>query len=61
MELCQYEFQFQNEYRRDLECNIGDVLGIVINQENLIRKDIEKQSFILRKKDYNNDMFIPIN
>lgn len=61
MQLCQYEFQFQNEYMTDLERNIGDVLGIASNQENMIRKDNEKQSFILRKKDSKNFMLFSAN
>ena len=56
MQLCQYEFQFQNEYMADLERNIGNVLGIARDQENIIRKDIENQSFILIKKDSKNFM-----
>lgn len=61
MQLCQYEFQFQNEYMTYLERNIGEVLGIASNQENMIRKDNEKQSFILRKKDSKNFMLFSAN
>lgn len=61
MQLCQYEFQFQNEYMTYLEHNIGEVLGIASNQENMIRKDKEKQSFILRKKDSKNFMLFSAN
>ena len=57
MEICQYEFQFQNEFMGIIERRIGDLLGISITQENMVRIDIEKQSFIMRKKSSNNFMF----
>lgn len=50
MEICQYEFQFQNEFMGIIEKRIGDILGISITQENMVRIDIEKQSFIEKKK-----------
>ena len=56
MEICQYEFQFQNEFMGIIERRIGDLLGISINQENIVRVDAEKQSFILRRKDAKNFM-----
>lgn len=56
MQLCQYEFQFQNEYMMDLERNISYMLGLANNQKSMIRKDKEKQSFILKKKNANNFM-----
>lgn len=57
MEICQYEFQFQNEFMGIIEKRIGDLLGISITQENMVRIDIEKQSFIMRRKNSNNFMF----
>ncbi len=61
MEICQYEFQFQNEFMGIIERKIGDLLGISITQENMVRIDIEKQSFIMRKKSSNNFMFFSAN
>ena len=56
MEICQYEFQFQNEFMGELEQKIGDLFEITISPENMFRVDKEKQSFILRKKDNKNFM-----
>lgn len=61
MEICQYEFQFQNEFMGIIEKRIGDLLGISITQENMVRIDIEKQSFIMRRKNSNNFMFFSAN
>lgn len=61
METCQYEFQFQNEFMGVLERKIGDLLDIPINQDNMLRINIESQSFILRKKDTENFMLFSAN
>lgn len=61
MEICQYEFQFENEFMGILETKIGALLGISINQESMIRVDREQQSFILRKKDSENFMLFSAN
>ncbi len=50
MEVCQYEFQFQNEFMGTLERKIGELLNISISQENMIRIDKGQQSFIMKKK-----------
>ena len=61
MEICQYEFQFQNEFMGTIERGIGDLLGISITQENMVRIDIEQQSFIMRKKNSKNFMIFSAN
>lgn len=61
MDICQYEFQFQNEFMGTLEEKIGDLLEISINQENIFRIDKEQQSFLLRKKDSKNFMLFSAN
>lgn len=61
MEVCQYEFQFQNEYMEAIERKLGDLLNIHISQENMVRIDIAQQSFILRKKDSKNFMLFSAN
>lgn len=61
MDQCQYEFQFQNEYMNILEDRIGSLLGIVINEKNMLRVEKGGQSFILRKKDKNNFMLFSAN
>ncbi|MBD5135217.1 MAG: hypothetical protein HDT39_04545 [Lachnospiraceae bacterium] len=61
MEICQYEFQFQNEFMGIIEKRIGGLLDVSINQENMIRIDKEQQSFILRRKDSENFMLFSAN
>lgn len=56
MEICQYEFQFQNEFMEILERKIGDLIGVSGEIGNMIRVDKDSQSFILKKKDYYNFM-----
>lgn len=59
MEICQYEFQFQNEFMEILERKIGDLIGVSGEIGNMIRVDKDSQSFILKKKDsYNFMLFI---
>ena len=61
METCQYEFQFENEFMGILEMRISNLLGIPINQENMIRVDQGQQSFILWKKNSENFMLFSAN
>lgn len=61
MEICQYEFQFQNEFMEILERRIGDLMGLSISQENMIKVDKEQYSFILRRKDSKNFMLFSAN
>ncbi len=61
MKICQYEFQFQNEFMGTIERRIGDLLGISITQEDMIRIDKKPQSFILRRKNSENFMLFSAN
>lgn len=61
MEICQYEFQFQNEFMGIIERRIGDLLGISTNQDNVDRVDKENQSFIMKRKDSKNFMLFSAN
>lgn len=56
VEKCQYEFQFQNEFMGNLEEEIGELLGISISPEHMVRVDKGQHRFILRKKDNDNFM-----
>ncbi len=61
MGVCQYEFQFYNEFMGILEREIGKLLGIEIDCRNIIKTDKGKQSFIFRKKDSQNFMLFSAN
>lgn len=61
MEVCQYEFQFQNEFMGIIEEKIGELLEISIDSENMIRVNTKQQSFILRRKDDKNFMLFSAN
>lgn len=61
MDICQYEFQFQNEFMGVLERRVGDLLGVSLKQDNMVRIDKEGQSFILRRKNSKNFMFFSAN
>ena len=55
MEICQYEFQFENEFMEIIEEKLSKLLNISI--ENFIRKDISNgEIFILEKATENNYM-----
>lgn len=56
MNICQYEFQFQNEFMNEIETKIGRILGVEINREKKCIIEREDHSFILRKRDSNNFM-----
>ena len=56
MEICQYEFQFQNEYMGILERKIGELIGVSVEKGNMVRIDKDRHSFLLRKKDSYNFM-----
>jgi len=52
MRLCQYEFQFQNEYMSYLENELDALLNIYSLDKQIVH--IDNQIFILKKKDKNN-------
>ena len=55
MKICQYEFQFENEFMEIIEEKLSKLLNISI--ENFIRKDISNgEIFILEKTTENNYM-----
>ena len=54
MKICQYEFQFENEFMGTIESEVSKLLNI--SMDNMIKKDINGVMFLLRKATENNYM-----
>ena len=54
MKICQYEFQFQDEFMERIEEEISKLLNIPMN--DMIKKDINGVMFLLRKATENDYM-----
>lgn len=61
MELCQYEFTFQDEYMGILDNEISDLLGITDSLNDFIRIDKREHSFILKKKNKENFVLFSVH
>lgn len=59
MELCQYEYQFQNEFAEILEEKISSLL--TINNKESVRLNKNPIQFVLMKKDAQNFMLFSIH
>ncbi len=61
MEICQYEFTFQDEYMEILDEEVSGLLEISSSLDNAIRVDTRDHTFILKKKDKKNFIIYSIH
>ena len=54
MKICQYEFQFQDEFMERIESGISKLLNISL--DNFIKKKFKSEALLLRKDTENNYM-----
>ena len=54
MKICQYEFQFQDEFMERIESGISKLLNISL--DNIIKKKFKSEALLLRKDTENNYM-----
>lgn len=61
MRICQYEFQFENEFMEVIEKRVGDLLDISLAQEKIVKFGEGKQTIIFQSKNSENFMLFYMN